>query len=110
MFGMFLFLMVIVVVLGLATGLRLFGIPHRREAVPGRGPTREDFHRMQELLAGLDARLDRLEDPQLFLERLLESRPEPPSLPPGPPAESVPEADPERGVDSVLFDVERRED
>ena len=110
MFGMFLFLMVIVVVLGLATGLRHLGILHRPDAVPGQGPTREDFHRMQELLAALDARLDRLEDQQLFLERLLESRPERTALPSGPGVEPAPEADPERGVDSVLFDVERGED
>ena len=109
MLGMFLFLMVIVVVLGLATGLHHLGLLPRRDAVPGQGPTREDFHRMQELLAALDARLDRLEDQQLFLERLLESRPERPSLPPGRDAEPAPESDPERGVDSVLFDVERGE-
>lgn len=110
MFGMFLFLMVIVVVLGLATGLQHFGVLQRHDALRGQGPTREDFHRVQELIAGLDARLERLEDQQLFLERLLERRPEPPSLPPGTGAEPAPEPEPERGVDSVLFDVERGEE
>lgn len=109
MLGLFLFLIVIAGVLGLAIGLQQLGVLGRRDAVPGQTPTREDFHRLLELLAGLDARLDRVEDQQLFLERLLESRPEPPALPPATGGEPEPETEAERGVDSVLFDVERGE-
>ena len=109
MIGLFLFLIVVVGVLGLVGGLQHFGVLQRRDAVPGQGPTREDLHRLQDLLGGLEARLDRLEDQQRFLERLLESRPERPSLPPGPAPEPEREGGVERGVDSVLFDVERGE-
>lgn len=107
MLGLFMFVVMLAAVLGLVAGLQHLGVLHRRDAVPGQSPTREDFHRLQELLTGLEARLDRVEDQQLFLERLLERRPERPALPPGQGGEPEPEGEPERGVDSVLFDVER---
>ena len=109
MIGLFMFLVMLAAVLGLVAGLQHLGVFHRRDAVPGAGPTREDFHRLQELLAGLEARLDRVEDQQLFLERLLERRPDRLSLPPAEGGEPKPVKEPERGVDSVLFDVEPEE-
>jgi hypothetical protein len=107
MFGFFfLFLVVIAGLLGLMAGLKYLGVPFGPEVPPG-ALGREDIARLEEALGALDARLDRLEDQQKFLEGLLESRPEPPSLPPGSEPEAV--AEPERGVDSVLFDVERED-
>ena len=109
MIGFAFFVLVVVAgVLALVGGLRRLGVVEPREPAVRDGPGREDLLRLEEALAALDGRLDRLEDQQKFLERLLESSPEHPSLPPGPePGGSPPDA--ERGVDSVLFDVERED-
>lgn len=66
----------------------------RPEALPGVTPDRLD--RLEGALAALDARLDRLEEQQRFVERLLEGREDSPRLPPSGPS----------APDSVLFDVE----
>ena len=102
----FLMLMAIAGVLGLAAGLRYLGVvPRRDEDVPT-GPGRADVHRLEEVLGTLDARLDRLEEQQRFLERLLEARPEPRSLPPAARGNAGADAEDDPPVDSVLFDVE----
>ena len=120
MFGLLIWMIVLVVlVFGVAAGLRFMGVGAPGQPAPG-ALTREDLHRLEEALGGLEARLDRLEDQQRFVERLLERRPEPGALPP--PGSSRPEpatgaergegagGEGQRGVDSVLFDVERGED
>lgn len=104
---MFLLLLLVAGLLGLLGGLHYFGIVPRRDPLPGDARTREGLHRLAESLGAIEARLDRLEDQQRFLERLLESRPERPALPA--PEEPAGGEEPERGVDSVLFDVEREE-
>lgn len=100
----FLVLFLVAGVLGLVGALRFYGLLPGREPPPGAGPTREDLHRLQDALSSLDARLDRLEDQQRFLERLLEERPEPPALPA--PQDPAAADAPERGAESILFDVE----
>lgn len=108
MFGFMLMMVLLVLAaLGLAVALQRGGVLPRRDDLRGEGATREDLHRLQETLAALDARLDRLEDQQRFLEGLLEARPERPALPPVDSATG--DEEPERGVDSVLFDVEKPE-
>ena len=106
MIGFAFFVLVVVAgVLALVGGLRRLGVVEPREPAVRDGPGREDLLRLEEALAALDGRLDRLEDQQRFLERLLEARPEAPALPRSPAAEaSAPES---RGAaDSILFDVE----
>lgn len=114
MIGFFLFFLVVIAgVFALVAGLRYLG------ALPGSAPdlpgvAREDLRRLEAALTALDARLERVEDQQRFLERLLEERPAPAALPPGSreaegDAGPTPEPEVERGVDSVLFDVEPEE-
>lgn len=108
---LFLFLVVIAGVLGLLAGLQFFGVLPRREAPLGSLlADRERVHRLEEALGAVDARLDRLEDQQRFLVRLLEDRSERPSLPPSRSAPADDGAEElEGGVDSILFDVEGEE-
>lgn len=77
----------------------LQGAGSRRTELPP-GVTPERLDRLESALAALDARLDELQEQQRFLERLLEDRPEPPSLPPPGPGQP----------DSILFDVRRGAD
>lgn len=98
----FIFLLIFLIVL--FAGLRGLGVLPRPGGVVTPGLTRADLHRLEEALTGLERRIDRLEDQQRFLEGLLEGRSTPRALPPGDSA--PPSAGPERGVDSVLFDVD----
>ena len=98
----FIFLLVFVFVL--FAGLRGLGVLPRPGGVAPPELTRADLHRLEEALTGLESRIDRLEDQQRFLEGLLEDRSPPRALPPGDSPPST--AGPERGVDSVLFDVD----
>lgn len=107
MIGFSLFILAVLVgVLGLSAGLRFLGVISPREAAPGDLAGREALQRIQEALAGLDSRLDRLEDQQRFLERLLESRPPAPGLPPGEAPVQEDESIGDPPETSVLFDVD----
>lgn len=99
----FFFLVLVLGALGLVAGLQALGILPPRQAPPGERPARETFHRLEEALAALESRLDRVEDQQRFLERLLEARPDPARLGPGGGRQEQDAA----GADSVLFDVEK---
>lgn len=106
MIGFVFFIMTIVVIgmgiLGVAAGLKRLNAP----AEPELGSARLD--QIETALSAMESRLDDLQDQQRFLERLLEERPETPSLGPG-------GSDDDDTADtpadrSILFDTEPEEE
>jgi hypothetical protein len=105
--GGFLVFVVIVVlgILGLVGGLSW--IHDRRSArslAPrGDGAMVGRLEGIESALSSLEARLEDLQQQQRFLERLLEERPRPPSLP-------APGTAPDEAPRSILFDTDRESD
>lgn len=101
MIGFFAFVVIVVFgILALVGGLQWIG---RSRELPEADPER--LGQIESALTSLESRLDRLQDQQQFLERLLEDRPEHRSLGAGDARQSS-----TGEVDSILFDTDEGEE
>lgn len=103
MMGFLVFVLTVVLgILALVGGLQWIDArDSRRVGKPVASPAQVD--RVESALAGLETRLEALEEQQRFLERLLAERPDRPALP-GRADRS------EEEVRSILFDTDREEE
>jgi len=102
-------LLILVVFVGVRWTAELSRRSTRGVEGPGADPWR--LERIESSLAGLERRLDEMQEQQRFLERLLAERSDPRALPPGGegPDRRKQSEEGDEGVDSILFDTDRGE-